>query len=320
MSLKQECVDMINLITKSLQKDDPCNYYDLEVDSIRDLCEKTGEDVTYSECYGCDLYDETCPYKLHNVKVDVAFWDGAEHQYNYMFGNTSMKYKGIRQIKNRKQLMDEMFILKDELEKYKNWKAEFGERYKEYLVYAKQFAQEMKEKYLFFGMVQPEILPMIFHTDYEYNKRKNNYIAMGNLQYVNKQNVINVFCCMKNTEETKRTIRHEVLHYMLYISGLKHADDTAIFHYLCGEYDAHAYMEMNSAEQALYDQLINGIDAWKEVVEQNKIFEDAYENARISLLLAVSVDEDNSLYGAVCREGKKMLQVLQDYNQIKMAS
>lgn len=45
--------------------------------------------------------------------------------------------------------MTEMFSLKKELETYKDWYAEFGENYKQYLDYAKQFAQEMKEKYLF---------------------------------------------------------------------------------------------------------------------------------------------------------------------------
>ena len=42
--------------------------------------------------------------------------------------------------------MDEMFKLKNELEEHKNLMADFGERYEEYLEYAKQFAEEVKKK------------------------------------------------------------------------------------------------------------------------------------------------------------------------------
>ena len=42
--------------------------------------------------------------------------------------------------------MNEMFKLKNELEEHKNLMADFGERYKEYLEYAKQFAEEVEEE------------------------------------------------------------------------------------------------------------------------------------------------------------------------------
>ncbi len=70
MSLKQECVDMLNLIIKSLQEDN--DYYDLEVDSYRNICQRTGEDITYSDCSGCDNCYIKCRYKKQ-IKVDVSF-------------------------------------------------------------------------------------------------------------------------------------------------------------------------------------------------------------------------------------------------------
>lgn len=73
---------------------------------------------------------------------------------------------------------------------------------------------------------------MVFHIDYAlYNKKDPYYNMTGNVRTMKEQNVINVFCCMRDKESTKRTIRHEVLHYMLYIAGLKNGDDSAIFHY-----------------------------------------------------------------------------------------
>ena len=44
--------------------------------------------------------------------------------------------------------MSEMAELKSELESYKDWCAEFGTRYDDYLDYAKEFAEKLKEKYL----------------------------------------------------------------------------------------------------------------------------------------------------------------------------
>ena len=82
MSLKQECIDIINLITEPLQKDE-YDLYEIEIDSIRDICELTGEDVTYGDCFECEHYSN-CPYKKH-VKVDVSFWNYADFQRNYIF-------------------------------------------------------------------------------------------------------------------------------------------------------------------------------------------------------------------------------------------
>ena len=111
MSLKQECFDMIKLITEPLKKNE-YDFYDLEMDSIRDFCEKTGEDITYTDCYGCDNYGKDCPYKKSGVMVDVSFYDAGDCQRNYVFSKNEPLSKGICSIKNRKQLMSEMFKLK----------------------------------------------------------------------------------------------------------------------------------------------------------------------------------------------------------------
>lgn len=60
--------------------------------------------------------------------------------------------------------MKEMTELKTEMEYYKDFCAEFGEKYKEYLEYAKKFADKVQKKHFsIFGVVQTEILPIIFH-------------------------------------------------------------------------------------------------------------------------------------------------------------
>ena len=311
MSLKQECIDIINLITDPLKEKDEYAYYEIEVDSIRDICQLTGEDVTYSDCDGCENCSCECKYKKY-VQVDISFWDSADYQRNYVFGNKQTECKGLCRIKNRKQLMTEMAKLKKESESYKDWCSEFGERYDEYLSYAKEFAQEVKNKYyLLFGLVQTDILPVIFHTDYNMRDGVIDYRTLGNLQIAEKQNVINVFCCMGDIEETKCTIRHEVLHYMLYIAGLKYKDDTAIFHHLCKEFDASAYKEMGESEQTLYDRLSNAIPMLDELLKSEILTEESYESNYISVLLAVGSDKDNSLYGKLYESGMEILEILE---------
>ena len=302
---------MINLITVPLKEKDEYAYHEIEVDSIRDICQLTGDDVTYSDCDGCENCGHECKYKKY-VRVDVSFWDGADCQRNYVFGNKQTECKGICRIKNRKQLMTEMAKLKKELESYKDWCSEFGERYDEYLSYAKEFAQEVKNKYyLLFGLVQTEILPVIFHTDYNMRNGVIDYRTLGNLQIVEKQNVINVFCCMDDVEETKCTIRHEVLHYMLYIAGLKYKDDTAIFHHFCKEFDASAYKEMCEDEQTLYDRLNNAVPMLDELLKSKILTEESYESNYLSVLLAVGSGKDHSLYGKLYENGMEILEILE---------
>lgn len=310
MSLKQECIDIIKLITEPLRKEE-YDFYELEEDSIRDICEKTGEDITYSVCYGCDNYRDSCPYKKR-IHVDVSLWDGADYQRNYVFSNKPVFSKGICNIKNRKQFMSEMANLKKELEEYKDWCAGFGESYYEYLEYAKKFAEEVKEKYfLFFGLVQTDILPIIFHTDYNYRNGEIDYKTQGNLQVIEKQNVINIFCCMDNVEETKRTIRHEVLHYMLYIAGMKYKDDMAIFHYLCNEFDAHAYKEMCEEEQQLYDKLMLAIPEMKNKYKELGIEEDNFEINRIAMLFAVGSNKENVVNVDLYDNGMELIELME---------
>jgi hypothetical protein len=254
MSLKQECIDIINLITEPLKKDE-YDLYEIETDSIRDICELSGKDVTYGDCFDCEHYGD-CTYKKR-VKVDVSFWDYADFQRNYVFAKKPSVSKGICYINNRKQLMAEMSQFRKEIEQYKDYYAEFGEKYNDFMEYAKEFGEKLRQEYSFFENIDTDILPIVFHTDFaKDNEGKTDYETKGNFVSRGKQNVINTYYCMEDIERTKQNIRHELLHYFLYMSDMKYLDDDAIFHYLCGIYDAHAYKEMGEEEQGLYDKLV----------------------------------------------------------------
>jgi len=291
MSLKQECIDIINLITEPLKKDE-YDQYEIETDSIRDICELTGEDVTYGDCFDCEHYGD-CSYKKH-VRVDVSFWDYADFQRNYVFSKKPLVNKGVCYIKNRKQLMAEMSNLKKEIEIYKDYYAEFGEKYNDYMEYAKEFGEELRKEYSFFEDINTDILPIVFHTDFaKDNEGKNDYTKRGNFTSMGKQNMINVYYCMDDLEDTKQNIRHELLHYFLYMSDMKHLDDDAIFHYLCGVYDAHAYKEMGEEEQAIYDKLVSSIPKLETKCKELNCKDGAFNINRDGILLAVGRDRES---------------------------
>lgn len=281
------------------------------MDSIRDICEKTGEDITYSDCDGCDNCGDSCSYKK-SVQVDVSFWDGADCQRNYVFGKKLMLSKGICNIKNRKQLMSEMSNLKNELEEYRNWCAEFGEGYSDYIVYAKEFGEKLKKDYCLFNGVDIDILPVVFHTDFARDREgTTDYTKMGNLCVYGKQNVINIYCCMENEEETKRSIRHELIHYFIYISGFKYGDDTAIFHYFCNKYDANAYKEMKEDEQKLYDKLMLAIPVMEKKYKELGISEENFKTNCIAVLFAVGSDKENVSNAELYDNGMGLIELME---------
>ena len=76
MSLKQECIDMVNLIVRS-SNDEEDNYYELGTNVTRKICQKTEEDITYTCCQGCECYDENCQHQIKvNVGVSFSGWWG----------------------------------------------------------------------------------------------------------------------------------------------------------------------------------------------------------------------------------------------------
>ena len=146
------------------------------------------------------------------------------------------------------------------------------------------------------------------HTDYETDKEhKINYRTQGNLKICGKQTVMNIYCCLSDFEEAKKSIRHEVLHYMLYIAGFQYKDDSAIFHYFCNKYDAYAYKKMPEEQQQLYDKLQNAEVALTQLKE---IPEDQRDAAVNGMIVTIGVTEENEeLYKDTISCGNKLMKM-----------
>lgn len=314
MSLKQECIDIINLITELLKKDE-YDLYEIEIDLVRDICELTGEDVTYGGCFECEHYGN-CQYKKH-IKVDVSFWDYSDFQRNYVFAKKSSVSKGICYINNRKQLMAEMSEFRKEIEMYKDYYAEFGEKYSDFMEYAKEFGEKLRQEYSFFENMCTDILPIVFHTDFaKDDEGKTNYATKGDFVSKGRQNVINTYYCMEDIERTKQNIRHELLHYFLYMSDMKYSDDDAIFHYLCGIYDAHAYKEMGEEEQILYDKLLVVIPELEKKCKELNCKEGAFNANRDVVLLAAGSNREDFSNKELFDYGMKILGMIYEVKTV----
>lgn len=200
MSLKREFIDMLHLLIDSLEEcEEYHSYYEIEEDSYRNICMKyDGEDVTYGSFYQCN--NDNCMEcsECKHIKVDVSLFDG-EWTRNYFFGNKP-DVKGVIPIKNRKQLLSEMFQIKRDLEYYKDFCAEFGMRYDDYLQYAREFAEQLKKDFTYtmdetetlMLSVDSENLPIVFHTEYRKDTDfKSDTLVTGDMRAIGNQSVIN---------------------------------------------------------------------------------------------------------------------------------
>ena len=328
MSLKQEFIDMVRLITEPLEAESEYECYSLEVDPMVDVCELDGSDVTYTECYDCENQQDYTSRKY--VKVDVSFTDYGDCNRLYVFNKKPPVDKGICAIWNRKQLMREIFDLKKEIEGLKDYYATFGGRHTELLQYAKEFVEELKRDFTFFIPLNENVLPIVFHLDSIKNEKgEDDYKTSGNVHSSRNQSVINVLY-NEDIEKTKTTIRHEILHYGLSVCGMKSSDDEAVFHFLCNKYDAHAYQEMPESEKELYDNLELALSKFEDVFEEemlpmmnitdNENADKVRQNFVSSMVYSVGAKDENYLYKGtsthedVISAGNQLMQMLLESN------
>ena len=325
MTLKQEFIDMLHMIVDPLQAKDESMLCDIEIDADRFICSKyDGEDVTYGASYQCEKDLDACtgcPY-CQTAKVDVSFSNYCDIMKNYYFrGKASID--GVVSINNRKQLMKEISNLKLKIENIKDRRAEFGNKYRQYLKYASQFMEKVKDKYVvLFEGISTEIVPIVLHDDCFYEGKNPDFSRMGSLNVINdnKQNMINIYYCMEDEERTKQSIRHELLHYMLYLAGYKYEDDTAIFHYLCDEYDAYAYKEMPEEENQLYIRLKNALIGYEKAKQITHIKELDFGTMINSMLIYIGMKEKcedvPDLYRKVYKSGKESIEIGEELKDI----
>lgn len=264
MSLKQECIDMFKLIFQGLEDYED---YDIEENTGVFLCPKNDykdTDLLLSDCYEQCHTRDNCTKELikTDLSIFVPYWagdeDGGTIYINFNKKPKKEQYRNtIRYINNRKQLINLMYEMKQRVDDTKNAYAEYAEKIIELRKYGQVFLQQLQKDYPVFKNIKAE-LPIVFD---DFEKDENGqyvYDTGGNFVLIdNVQLIIHVYDCWRDIESLKRTVRHEILHYVLFRISVNNSDDGGIFHYFCNKYDAHAYKEMPEDEQEIYKMLIN---------------------------------------------------------------
>ncbi len=260
MSLKKECIDMFKLIFKGLSDyEDYC----IEEDTVVFLCPEEG--YKDSESLICEC-KESCSKEF--VKVDltvfVPWWAGDEDggciYINFCKKPKKVEYRNtIHYISNRKQLIDFIYNLKQRVDDIKNSYAEYAEKIIELREYGQEFLLQVKKDYPVFNGIEGD-LPIVFDDFAKDEDGKYDYTVGGNCYIQDIQIIIHIFDCWRDIEILKMTVRHEILHYVLFRIGVNYLDTGGIFHYFCNKYDAHAYKEMPEEEQEIYDALLEQSD------------------------------------------------------------
>lgn len=263
MNLKEEFLDMINLLNPNITEDSYEEDYTIETDYFMEICKKTGEEITYiNACSGCDCCSENCKYKLCK-KVDIYLWSGSEDSRGYIFNNRDSEHLNsscIRYISKRKQLIEEMSKLKKEFESIRDGYADHTKKIQEYKSYIKEFVDEVTKDFKVFKSVNKDIIPVVFidnyKKDHDWNKKT---FTGGDFQTSGVQSVIHIYdSWTSNVENIKRSIRHEILHYLLWCiapNGIMYADECGVFHYFCKIYDAGAYKKMDDENEDMFKLL-----------------------------------------------------------------
>lgn len=140
-------------------------------------------------------------------------------------------------------------------QKTNTYKIDYYDKCRHLREYAKSFFSHIQENHKL--VVNLEILPLVFFENTksdnpqikgEVHSSKSTVPSMDQIQ-INVYNVLN-----QDIHALEQTVRHEIIHYALQISGLKHNDDTAIFYAMCEKYDAYHYVELLPDEKVLFEK------------------------------------------------------------------
>lgn len=119
-------------------------------------------------------------------------------------------------------------------------------------------------------MVNDDVIPLsCFNVMDEYLYSVENdldYAVRGGFVYGGKkQAYIRIGIDTSNSilnKRLKRTIRHEIIHYYLWVLGLPYMDDSLEFWCLCHVYDAGAYEKLNYDNEKYYNIFVNVFDTY----------------------------------------------------------
>lgn len=262
MRLQDECKDMMEVL---LAENAETKFWTMEEDTGVFLCPiHNYQDTMMLWGDVCDTCTERQQCKEEFVPVDLTLSisdladeeDGGTYYLNFVKEPKKQEHRNtIRYISNRKELVALMTELKQRNEKNRNLYAACAKKIMNLQDYGSEFLKQIKRDYPVFRKMRGNI-PLSFSGMSIEKDGQTDYACVGGFEVINGEYVtIHIFDMWQKEEKMKQTIRHEVLHYALFCIQVNYDDDSGIFHYFCGQYDARAYKEMPEKERRVYETL-----------------------------------------------------------------
>lgn len=159
------------------------------------------------------------------------------------------------------------------------------ERYTQYqlLRYAQEFAKQVKSEWKCLKDAPIELMRVNFPTRSGLKEDGTlDYSISGECFGVDDL-TINIFGVYSDhIEQNKKTVRHEVLHWLLKVCGLPYTDDSFAFWVFCHIYDAGAYEEMNTENKNVFDYIMQNYKTDPEQTKHN--LDAAFVNLRSNVI------------------------------------
>jgi len=261
MNLKDEYIKIVEILLKNNPNLKLVENYKRPYCNIDGICDKPSTDENCNAC-------KEQRYETYDVAI-LESWDGItfEHETDWQIHFHKEEYGiCILSIEDFYLQIEKLstYIYKKSVNHYKDNLEQF--QYIEKLeLYAKEFFKQVV-KDLKLRFLKETYLPINFYWECKtdlYGEEDENLNGNYYSNKVNKQHGIDIWnlydfngSLAKPEEELYKTIRHEVLHYILDISYLKCVDDAGAFWALCEIYNAGAYEEMVEEESELYESFM----------------------------------------------------------------
>lgn len=184
-------------------------------------------------------------------------------------------------------------------------------------IYAMQFWKRLDEE-VFHKSLPVRGLPLQIQLEEFDDKLKQKDLAAGRTLFYPMADGNSYICIViylnpyTNIDEVQQTIRHELLHLSLMVTGLKYSDFDAIFKILCERYDSRFYKKISGFDEILYEQAKPLTDQAFTIMDEHK---NSVVNCQVGELIYTigSTDVTETNLQDTIQKAKKILDELNIY-------
>lgn len=186
-------------------------------------------------------------------------------------------------------------------------------------LYAYEFWNELCSKE--FHDSTMNILPLYVESADAFEMMRSNKksAVMETRQLENGKEIVNIIIRMNEIskiDDLKEAIRHELIHFALFVNDLKCSDYDAVFKILCERYKANFYKNISGIEKEIYEVSKQYLEKGFELIDKSM---DDVVNCSISKMIMIIGDKnylDKRLIGEMVSKLEKILYDTKVYIEV----